>query len=732
MAEQTRRKLTPEDLYKLINVSDPQISPDGEVIAFVRTHIDQESKEPRSSIWLVPATGGTPVQFTRGNKSDSAPRWSPDGQTLAFVSDRGGDLQIWLIGRHGGEAQQLTFMRNGAGAPTWSPDGKRIAFGSAVMHEDKREHLTSVKTEADKKGVEQKAKDVARVFTRMGWRSDAIGIKPEGNNHIWIVDVPEAGQPVGAPVQVTWGNYDHGGPHWSPCGTKLSFTAKRSDDEHGRFVDVFVTALPGAESPACKATPTPLAPGATKPEGDEAKSLADACGCAAKEATEAFQPVNITGSKGFLAGGIWSPDGSTLAVVGHENEFQNATQAKIYLFPAEGGEPRILDNWDLAIGDSVNADVRLGGDGVDLTWAPDGNMIYTAVTERGTCAVYQWPVVGGKPQQLLGGNREIAWGTFDRNCELLAFVAGDMRNVADLYVMDCREFEEKRLTNVNGELFDQLEWPKVEELTFKAPDGWDLHGWVMKPVGFEAGQKYPLVLEVHGGPATAWGHAFSQEFNLLAANGYGVLFINPRGSTSYGQKFVDAVRGDYGNKDFKDLMTAVDHVLAQGWVDEKRLAVTGGSYGGFMTNWTVTQTDRFAAAISHRSISNWVSFSGTPDFGPTFNKGSHKVEDPWSAEGIEALWSISPLKYVKNVKTPISLMQSEFDFRCPIEQAEQFFMAIKYYGQAPVELVRHPRSNHDLTRMGPPTVRVDRFHKILKWFGTYCPPNKAAEAPAVE
>ncbi|HWI60625.1 MAG TPA: hypothetical protein VNT75_02170, partial [Symbiobacteriaceae bacterium] len=218
MTEQTRRKLTPEDLYAFVNVSDPQISPDGDVIAFVRTHIDADSKEPRSSIWVVPAAGGTPVQFTRGNKSDSQPRWSPDGRTLAFVSDRSGDRQIWLIERFGGEARQLTHMRHGAGSPTWSPDGNRIAFTALIGWEDKRELLTTPKGEGDKKALEKKAKDEARVFSRMAWRADASGIRPEANSHIWVVDVPAADKPAPAPIQVTWGQYDHGGPQWSPDG----------------------------------------------------------------------------------------------------------------------------------------------------------------------------------------------------------------------------------------------------------------------------------------------------------------------------------------------------------------------------------------------------------------------------------------------------------------------------------------------------------------------------------
>lgn len=725
MAEKHRhRKMRPEDLYRFVTVGDPQISPDGEVVAFVRTHVDPKSKEPRSAIWLVPASGGSPIPFTRSEKTDASPRWSPDGRTLAFVSDRSGTPQIWLIDRYGGEARQLTAMRHGASHPVWSPDGRRIAFLSPVGPEDRRELLTRPRTEDEKKVEERKAADEARVFTRMIWRSDAAGILPERRNQIWVVDVPEPGAPMPAPIQVTWGFYDHEDPQWSPDGRLLSFVAWRSEDEHAYKQDVFITPVPGPDHPAARATPAPLPPGEEPPSGEAARELADRLAAAAREAEAAFAPRCLTGSQGMFVASAFSPDGNTLAVLGHLNEYMTVTQFRIWLFPVEGGEPKVLDNWDLSIGRTVNADVRPGGRMVELTWAPDGSVIYVPVTERGACSVYGFPVDGGRPQLVAGGPREIYGYSFDRSGERMAFTAGNMHTIGDVWVMDCRTLTETRLTDVNGALFAELALPEVEELHFKARDGWDLHGWVMKPVDFEPGKQYPLVLEIHGGPATCYGHAFLQEFHLLAAAGYGVLFINPRGSTGYGQQFVDAVRGDYGGRDYNDLMDAVDYALTFGWVDPKRLAVTGGSYGGFMTNWIVTQTDRFAAAITHRSISNWVSFSGTPDFGPFFNIWQHKVADPWSPEGVAALWKISPLAYVQNVRTPISIMHSEFDYRCPIEQAEQFYMAIKYYGKAPVEFVRHPRSNHDLTRQGPPAVRVDRFHRILRWFGRYCPPNE--------
>lgn len=718
-----KRRLIPEDLYEFVTVSDPQISPDGEVIAFVRGHVDKESKEVRSQIWLVPAAGGRPVPFTQGPGSDSSPRWSPDGRTLAFVSDRGGDRQIWLIDRYGGEARQLTFMRHGAGGPVWSPDGRYIAFGSAVGPEDKRELLTRPKSEADKKAEEKRAKDEARIFTAMRWRDNAGGIKPDRREQIWVVAVPEAGDPAPAPVQVTWGYYDHSGPEWSPCGQYIAFGANRTADESFKVRDIFITPVPGADSPAARASVAPPAPGAEPPGEEEARALAESLQRAAEEAEAAFQPRNVTGGIGAFYWAYFSPDGQTIAAIGHQNEFENATLPKIYLYPVAGGEPRILDHHGLEIGNSVGADVRPGGDGVAVTWSPGGQWIYVPVVERGACSVYAYPISGDRPQLLVGGKREIVEGSFDRRGQKLAFVAGSIFEISDVYVFDVVSGEEKQLTAVNKELFDQIEWPEFEELNFKARDGWDLHGWLLKPVGFEPGKKYPLVLDIHGGPHTCFGYAFYQETQYFAAQSYGVLFINPRGSTSYGQTFENAVRGDYGNRDYNDLMDAVDHALSKGWVDEKRLAVTGGSYGGFMTNWIVTQTDRFAAAITHRSISNWVSFAGTPDFGPFFNQIQHNVEDPWSPEGVEALWKISPLAYVKNVKTPISIMHSEFDYRCPIEQAEQFYMAINFYKKAPVEFVRHPRSNHDLTREGPPTLRVDRFHKMMRWFGKYCPAN---------
>jgi dipeptidyl aminopeptidase/acylaminoacyl peptidase len=239
----------------------------------------------------------------------------------------------------------------------------------------------------------------------------------------------------------------------------------------------------------------------------------------------------------------------------------------------------------------------------------------------------------------------------------------------------------------------------------------------MKPIGFEEGKKYPMVLEIHGGPHTMYSNSFFHEFQLLAAEGYVVLYTNPRGGHGYGQKFVDACRGDYGGKDYEDLMQGVDYALGSfNYIDKDRLVVTGGSYGGFMTNWIVGHTDRFKAAVTQRSISNWISFYGVSDIGYYFTEWQI-LGNAW--DDVEKLWHHSPLKYVANIKTPLLILHSEKDYRCPIEQAEQLFIAIKRLGQTDTEFVRFPNSNHDLSRNGNPKLRIERLNRIVGWFNKY-------------
>lgn len=680
------RRFVIEDLYSLVTVGDPQVSPDGELVAFVRSHTDPDTKEPRSSVWIVPVDGSRPAARYTSGASDTAPRWSPDGGLLAFL--RSGaekePAQIWLIARAGGEAWQVTAMKHGTGAPVWSPDGTRIAFTSGVRGGDAPEALRRERTEADRKADEKEKREKAPVYSRMRWRYDPIGIPPSDRwTQLWYVVVPNRGQQATAAVQITAGESDHGSPVWSPDGKRLAFTTSRTPDELARHSDIWLVDVPEQE------------------EG------------------HASAPRNVTGGIGLFANPSFSPDGKWLAAAGHELEYDHATFSKVYLFPLDGGGFRVLNpEWGRGLGDHVNADVRPVGN-IGLTWAPESNVVYVCAEERGRSSIWALQVAGGPPRLIAGGDREIYDASFDANLEVMAFAANDFYHPGDIYCLDLRDFEEQRLTAVNQDLLSQIEMPRIEEITCHAPDGWEIHGWLMKPVGFESGVRYPLVQNIHGGPATCWGHAFHFEMQVLAANGYGVLFVNPRGSTSYTQEFVNAVRFDYGGKDYLDLMAGLDRAVATGWVDEKRLGVTGGSYGGFMTNWIIGHTDRFAAAITHRSISNWLNFTGVSDIGWWFSESQHGVSDPWSAEGQRVLWDISPLKYAANVTTPTLIMHSENDYRCPVSEGEQFFTALKFYGRAPVEFIRHPRSNHDMTRSGPPVLRVDRLEHVLRWFATY-------------
>ncbi|MFL6561048.1 MAG: alpha/beta hydrolase family protein, partial [Bacillus sp. (in: firmicutes)] len=288
--------------------------------------------------------------------------------------------------------------------------------------------------------------------------------------------------------------------------------------------------------------------------------------------------------------------------------------------------------------------------------------------------------------------------------------------IGDIYLLSLNgDGTIEKLTNVNEPALNELILSKPETFEFKGADGCNVQGWLMKPVNFEEGKKYPLILEIHGGPHAMYGDTFMNEFQILAGKGYVVLYVNPRGSHGYGQEFVNAVRGDYGNGDYQDIMLAVDYVVDQyDFIDETRLGVTGGSYGGFMTNWIVGHTNRFKAAVTQRSISNWISFYGVSDIGYYFSEWQIGAD----LSDLETLWKHSPLAYIKNVETPLLILHSEKDYRCPIEQAEQLFIALKRLGKE-TKFVRFPEENHELSRSGKPSLRKDRLNYIVDWFEGY-------------
>ncbi len=664
-----KQRLTPEDLYKLEFVSDAQISPDGTKIAYVKTVIDEKTKEYRSHIWMVPVGGGEPVQYTSGPKSDSSPRWSPDGSKIAFSSDRGAGRQIFVMPTTGGEAVQLTKMRYGAGGIQWSPDGSTIAFTSSIDPEDEPGDFEKPLDPKTREARDKKRRESPRILSRLRIKADgAMGLVGLRYSHIFLIDA-EGKNPA---RQLTSGEFSHSSPSWSPDGKYIAFGCNRREDaEYDPWIsDVYTIPVEGGEM------------------------------------------TKVTGSWGPSGRPQWTPDGKWIVYTGHRMECGGPTLSRIWKIPAEGGEAQLLTgSFDRAIGNSCAGDSRMGWSEGGPTFSPDGKTIYFLSSDTGRTSIYRVPTDGGDVELVLGGDREISGFTLDKSGTRFALVTGNPTNPGDIGVFCVSSGEEKALTQVNKWL-DEKFVVAPELIEFDASDGLKEYGWYMKPVGFEEGKKYPTILEIHGGPHSMYGYGFFFEFQILVNSGYAVIYTNPRGSQGFGQEFVKAVNGDYGGMDYDDLMTFTDKALELDFVDENRLGVTGGSYGGFMTNWIVGHTDRFKAAVTQRSISNWISFHGVSDIGYTFVDRELLI-DVW--KDTKKAWEFSPLAYVENVVTPLLIIHAEGDMRCPIEQGEQLYVALKKMKKT-VEMARFPSSNHELSRSGKPVLRVARLNQIVGWF----------------
>ncbi|MEH7343553.1 S9 family peptidase [Bacillus sp. JJ1532] len=658
-----KRTITPEDLYKLKSVSDPQLAANGEDCLFVETQmLEKENKYCSNLFYINTKEKNKPVQWTFGENRNSSPRWSPDGTKIAFVSDRSGKGQIYVMDAKGGEARQLTKCPNGASNPVWSPDGTRIAFNAALK---KDESVTS----AEKKEKKEDQPPVPLEVEKMKYKSDASGFWDGKYTHIAFVEVEN-----GKIELLTSEENDFQLHSWSPCGKKLAITADLSEEKDTSFInDVFFIDI-------------------------ETKKLQ-----------------KITSGTGSFGHVTWSPNGKYLGMFGHEKEFKNATLSKIWIYETEMEKLHCLTaDSDLLVGDYAIGDFHQGAVTPGILWGEDNHSFYFLATDHGNTVVYYGTIDGELYPALL--DRQHVYGlTTGGKIDRAVVAISRPAKPGDLHFLNVSTGELEQLTNVNEEFLNGIDLAEAEPFEFQSSDNWNLHGWMMKPVNFKEGEKYPLILEIHGGPHAMYANTYFHEFQSLAAQGFAVLFINPRGSHGYGQTFVDAVRGDYGGKDYEDIMDAVDHVLASfDFIDSDRLGVTGGSYGGFMTNWIVGHTNRFKAAVTQRSISNWISFYGVSDIGYYFTDWQIKS----GLHDVITLWKHSPLAYVDNIETPLLILHSEKDFRCPIEQAEQLFIALKDR-KKPTKFIRFPEANHELSRSGKPNLRISRLNYIIGWFKDY-------------
>jgi dipeptidyl aminopeptidase/acylaminoacyl peptidase len=677
------RAITAEDVYRWKWVSDPQMSPDGKQIAYVVKTIDQEAGEYRHAIWVVPTDGqiGDARRFTYGPKNDHSPRWSPDGAWLAFISDREGEggkdakedkargkgkPQLWKIPADGGEAQQLTFLRNGASHPVWSPDGKYLAFTSKTGGEEEPD-------EAEGK----KKMPKSRKITRLWYRLDGVGWVYEQRKHIFILSA-EGGEPR----QLTDGDWDDDDVAWSPDGQHIAFFSDRSEDRW--------------ELPSGDIWVVPVVAG---------------------------EPYCLT-DDGTLAAAApsWSPDGKTIAFLGTLQK-KSGGHVDLYTVPAERA-PGSPVHYRLLTPDFVGTCMDwLGDDMRDEhgrpapKWSPDGSTLYFLATVAGSSHAFSLPTSGGTPKQLTQGEAHLLDFNVDKAGTALSLALAEYNHPGDIFAQPVHSGERRRLTEGNADWLSDIHIAKPERVEFAGAQGWTVEGWVLKPADFDPAKKYPMILEIHGGPNTAYGYTFHQEFQMLAGKGYVVLYTNPRGSIGYGREFSVAVRGIWGKEDYEDIMAGVDALLKQGYVDAQQLGVTGGSYGGYMTNWIISHTDRFKAAVTQRSVTNLATMFGTSDIGPDLCDDNFEVT-PW--DDPERYAFHSPITYVKNITAPLLILHSDWDLRCPIEQAEQLYTALKYLHRE-VEFVRFEGQSHGLSRGGHPKLRVERLNLIAGWFQKYLP-----------
>jgi len=678
-----KRTITETDLFKFAWVADPQIAPDGSQVTFVRVWVNQKADRYDSALWIVRTNGDAPRQLTSGPR-DSNPRWSPDAKTLAFLRSPDKDgrpqaPQIYLLSLEGGEAQPLTELQRGAGGFEWSPDGKTIAFVSS--DEGKKESGAAEAGEAKEKPPEH-VSDV-RVINRAVYRSNGPGyLNPKSHSHIWTIAVPALGRgEMPKPKQITKGNFNEGNLSWSPDGSRICFGAQRSLE-------------PYYETPRTELF-------SIAPDGSNEQKLLS------------FQ--------GGMRDYTFSSDGKRIGFQGvaTHQPVQSYTQPDLFVVASEAGAaPRNLTGaYDFDIGGGIGGDQHSprGGNPGGVIWSADDRWIYVNVAEHGRANLKRIDAASGKVEPLTTGDHDVMSYTASRDASKMALVISTSTNIGDLFVLDTATGKLTQLTHVNDELFSQLNLTDPEEFWYTSFDGKKIQGWIQKPPDFDPSKKYPLILEIHGGPHSAYGFTFTHEFQWMAAKGYIVLYTNPRGSTSYGQDFGNIIQYNYPGDDYKDLMAGVDEVIKRGYIDVRKMGVTGGSGGGVLTNWTVGHTTRFAAAVSQRSIADWSGFWYTADFTlftPTWFRAA-----PW--EDPKDFTNRSPITYIKNVTTPMMFIEGEADYRTPpADGGEMMFRALKYR-KIPAVMVRFPNESHELSRSGAPWHRVERLQHIVNWFDKY-------------
>jgi acylaminoacyl-peptidase len=647
--------LNTETIWEVRSVSDPQITRDGKSIIYVLGWSDKMTDQRLSNLWTVSSDGKDNRPMTTGSFRDSEPRISPDGTRVAYLSNRSGKTQIHVRWLDSGQDAQITDLEQAPSNIEWSPDGKWIGYSARVPAK------SDFSIRLPEKPAGAKWPDPPIVITQLRWTADGQGILRPGYTHVFAV--PATG---GAPKQVTNGDYNHGAFAWS---------------EDGKSIYVSTNRIPEAEYHL---------------EGGDIYAYSVDDGSVKQ----------LTHRQGPDTDPVPGPGGKKIAYIGHDWKFQSYTVNHLYLMDPDGSNPKCITA-------SLDRDVR------SPHWSWDGKTIYFLAEDKGNVQLYAVDVASEAVKQVTTGAQELGMGGGSgfsiANNMMVATVQSTPERPGDVVVVPAyrQNPQPTRLTSVNDSLLSQYQLGSVEELAFDSFDGKPMQGWIIKPPNFDPSKKYAFILDIHGGPHNMYGVNFQHELQIQAAHGYVVLYMNPRGSTGYGEEFGNIIHTHYPGDDFKDLMTGVDKMLEKGYVDPKKLCVTGGSGGGLLTAWAIGHTDRFAAAVSQYPVTDWVTQAGTADGGYTHSALWMKTL-PW--DDPKQFMEHSPIYFAKNFKTPTMVITGESDRRTPIAESEELYFALKAQ-KVPAVLVRVPDEFHGIR--GHNSHYIDKIEYILAWMEKY-------------